>query len=194
MSKRKSKRRKPAKPPRVDRANLPPNLPERPERKINLATALTVLGLIVGMTGLVTLRPQLAVSPGEPIERSQPFTVPFKITNAGLLAIRNVHVIGYVHRLEIGGFSMEKSIMESAGWTADELGRGESKTIVFRLLKAPAPPKTADIAIVVDYQAYALPFMTPRNVFRFVGEYVDTWQWLPQPSAEIRKEIDEQIE
>jgi hypothetical protein len=119
--------------------------------------------------------------------------VPFKITNTGLLAIRNVTICCYIHHVKVGPVTVKSSLIGQPDWSIEELGRGESKTIIGRLIQAPMMPSEADIAIVIDYKAFGVPFATLRRAFRFIGQYGTTWQWLPQPSADIRADIDERI-
>ena len=163
------------------------------KRGWNMVTVLTILGVVLAAVGLIALRPQLKVEPSVATDRSQPFSVPFKISNDGLLSVQNVKISFYVHRLEVGPITVNRSISENNEWETGELGRGESKTVIFHFARAPMLPKKADVAIVVDHTAWGVPFKTLRSVFRFVGVYGDTWQWLPQPSSEIRGDVDNLI-
>ena len=158
-----------------------------------MATGLTILGILLTVVGLIALRPQLTVSTSDGIEKSQPFSVPFKVTNTGLLAVKEVKIYCYVRALKVGTFTADRNLVGDKGWGAAELERGESKTIICRFVKGDVVPKSADIAIVVDYHAFGIPFKKLRRFFRFVGEHENGWQWLAQPSEEIRAEVDEQI-
>lgn len=160
---------------------------------MNLGTALTILGILITAVGLVALRPQLSVSPSDSIERSQPFSAPFKVSNIGLLALHNVKIHVYIHRVEVGPMTATRSVVGNKEWAVDKLERGESKTIISNFVHAPMPPRKADIAIVVDYNATGIPLKRLRRVFRFVGAYVDVWQWLQQPSDDIRADVDAMI-
>jgi hypothetical protein len=119
--------------------------------------------------------------------------VPFKITNTGLLAVRNVVIRCYIHHVEVGQMIAAQNLVHRPDWDLSELGREESKTIICQFIHAPTMPGKADIAIVIDYSALGVPFKTLRSVFRFEGAHGDTWQWLPQPSVDIRANIDERI-
>ena len=149
---------------------------------------MLVIGLL-GLAGLIAFRPLLEVSPSNPIDPRQPFSVPFKITNTGLLAIRDVTIYCYIHRVEVGPLMVTNCVVGQPDWNINKLDRGESKTIICRLVQAPTMPSDADIAIVVDHKAFGVPFKVLRRVFRFIGQYGATWQWLPQPSADIQSSV-----
>lgn len=149
-----------------------------------------VISLVLG---LIIFRPQLSVSPGDAIERSQPFSVPFKVSNVGLLSVHNVNIYCYVHRVEAGPATIERSVVGNKDWYVKELIAGESKTVICRLVHSPNPPRKADIAIVADYNVTGLPFKRLRRVERFIGAYADNWQWLHQPSGEIRAKLDSDL-
>jgi hypothetical protein len=47
-------------------------------------------------------------------------------------------------------------------------------------------PAEADTAIVIDYRPWFAPFMKLRDHTRFVGHFQKDWQWLKQPSHEVK--------
>lgn len=161
-----------------------------------MGTVVTIAGLILTAVGLIALRPQITVSPGEPLARSQPLMASFRITNSGLLTIHGVKVIIYIHHLEVPPtLTMEKATSRSQGWEAGILERGETETILwnFAHLGVVNPSMKADIAVVVDYTLPLVPFYRSRRYFRFVGQYRDNWQWFAQPSSGIQADADAAI-
>ena len=159
---------------------------------MNLGTILTILGLILTIAGLITLRPQLVVSPNEPLEHDQPFSVPFKVTNTGIAVIRDVRIMFYIHSVRAEHLTVKDLLVHNK--LINDLDRGESRTLTCKLAKMGEFPKEADIAVVVDYKAWGVPFWPMRRVFRFTGIYGDAWQWLPQPSQDIRDAVDAAID
>jgi hypothetical protein len=198
MSKKSSRRHKTGKLPRGEESDTRSDpTSAKAGKATTFWTVPTILGLVLAaaslITGLVFLRPQMTVSPQEPLERSQPFSVPFRITNAGYLALHITMVNCYFEHVEVGQLTEDQSDEHSPSWDDRTLERQEPETVICYLVHAPTPPKKADIAIVVDYHPYGIPFFTFRRYFRFVGEYIDNWQWLGQPSGPIQSNADAQI-
>lgn len=194
------KRRRHGKPGKASVSSNSGALPQVSAWRSRFQWALALLGKIlltsVGLLGLVALRPQLSAAPLEALEKSQAFSVPFVITNVGLLPIQHVVINCYIRRLLAPGVEVSGEhgvLMGNPDWRFSELGRGESKTLVCPFLISARPPKTADLSFIVEYEAAGVPFHRFRTVFRFVGQDGDTWAWLPQPSSDIRMEIDETI-
>ena len=159
-------------------------------------TIPAVLGLILGIlgaVGIIELRPQITVSPEEQIEKSQPFSAPFRILNSGYLSVRVDHIYCYAKEVVAGPVSVGPATFESEGWKDFELERGEPKTVICRILRTNSEITKADIAIVVDVQPFSWICWIPRRYFRFVGAHVDIWRWTGQPAAPIKKEADEAI-
>jgi hypothetical protein len=160
-------------------------------------TSILSLGLTgLGAMGVIELRPQMAVSPLEPIEKSQPFSVPFRIENTGYLSFLLVRPFCYYHQVNVERLTVKKATSHAAGTNRHVLDRNESETISCNLAHAPIAPAHADIAVVIDYTPWRwqlFPY-TFRKYFRFKGAYVDNWQWTPQPSGEIQKDADFEVE
>ncbi len=171
-----------------------------PHGKARTWTLPTILGLILGalgLLGLVELRPQMTVSPQEPLNKSQPFSVPFRISNTGYFSFHVFLVVCYIHEVEFPGttgpITFSGSTVHQGGWEGGTLERGDSQTVICNL--ANAIPKKADIAIVIDYAALFIPdVLKSRRYFRFVGAFGDNWQWLPQPSGDIQAQADESVD
>jgi hypothetical protein len=173
---------------------MKPSRKKSRKKKKNSWTVATVLGLAIGAVGAlgaIELRPQLSVSPQSEIEKAQPFSAPFRITNAGYLSLYIENVTIYVHNMEYEGFRSQHATSNDPAWDNFTLDRGESKTIVYYVARAPVPPKHADMAIVVDYRFFGI---TWRRPFRFVGAYVDNWQWLPQPAGDIEAKLNTEVD
>lgn len=126
--------------------------------------------------------------------KSEPFSIPFKITNAGLLPIKRMRIVVYAQEIKLPGENVISSgVVTSQDWNTEQLNRGQSRTIICRLVVG-AIPTSADLNIVVDYEATGVPFYRIRDIFRFEGIYGDAWQWLGQPSNNaLRDEIERRI-
>jgi len=83
--------------------------------------------------------------------------------------------------------------MSDSNWNAPHLSRNESITIIAQFVVAPVLPAEADLAIVIDHNAFGIPFISLRSFFRFVGHFGTTWQWLQQPSGAIKKDAEKLI-
>ncbi len=179
----------------------PHTLPEKtigPPAKARIWSTPTVLSLILGVVGalgVVELRPQIAVSPQEPIDKSQPFSVPFRIDNVGYLSFYVEHVSCYINKIK--GLAIPRLTRDTfyfPDWDGIVLDRGGGGTLICYFLRSTNVPNDADLAIVIDYRPYKqIAFGSNRKYFRFKGAYIDNWQWLRQPSADIEADIDNMI-
>ncbi len=149
-------------------------------------TMPAVLGLvisIVGAFGAIELRPQISVSPMEPFEKSQPFSVPFRIQNIGYFGFWVEEERCVIGAVDFGGIRVEASEYSQPTMGRHYVDRGESMTVSCYLMRAEGPtPKAADIAILVYYRPWRTFPHTFSKPFRFIGAYGDSWQWMPQPS------------
>lgn len=125
-------------------------------KRANVGLGLTILGVLLG---LISLWPSLTVSVNTPTDPAQPFSVPFQITNASYIPLKDVKIYCYIHRVRIGGLTVKSSLLYNNNWRAAELGRGESITIISKVIYAPILPAEADIVIVADYKVWGLPFI-----------------------------------
>lgn len=201
MGSKANKRRKKGKPPQPQAEEKPLSLPTRAERGLSGRKVSAIVGAISLALGLLIFRPQISASPSTPLERSDPFSVPIKISNVGHFPIYGVNVHVFIHRLAIGWpsavvFLVNDEIAMRDGlwpwtWSTDVLLDGDSMTTVFPFKKQPVLPLEADIAIIVKYNAWGLPFIPLQKVFRFTGVRGESWQWVSQPSSEISKEVDQ---
>jgi hypothetical protein len=162
--------------------------PPTPPLKTRTWTLPTVLGLILGLVGalgVIELRPQITVSPMEPIEKSQPFSVPFRIQNIGYSSfwVEDAHC--YVHEVKVGGMEFKDFLAYEKLMQNHYINRGDAASLrcyIVKHLKNTPIPNTADMSIVVSYRPWKTFPHTFTKSFRFVGSYIDNWQWTPQPS------------
>jgi len=144
---------------------------------------------VLGLVGLIELRPQLLVSIGESPWNSRPFSAPFRIQNAGYLSVPLTHVYCYAHELEINGNRFHGGmVVHSNDWDDKVLDGGESVTEPCPCMLTTIPPTKADIAVVVDATVHGKA--TSRRYFHFVGVCVQNRIWTEQPSEEIREAAD----
>jgi hypothetical protein len=176
---------------------IPPTPPSK-SRNSGFASfanvALPLLGLALTVSiAVVQFRPQMTVTPQDPLAKSQPLSSPFRIDNTGYVSFWVEHVYCYAGKVRWNFVTMERILERSRDWEQFPLQRNESKTILCNLLDAPTPPQQADIVIAVDYRL--LPFLpwTYRKLVRFTGAYADQWQWLRQPIGPIESETNRAI-
>lgn len=128
------------------------------------------------------------------IEKSQPFSVPFASENQGYSSFWLEHAFCYYHKVEVGPFTINNGSEHAPDWNRQFIERATAKTIICNFAHYPAVPKSADMAVVIDYKPFeSFPF-TSRRYFRFVGAYIDNWQWLKQPAKPIEADADKAIE
>jgi hypothetical protein len=151
---------------------------------------ISLLLTVVSLVGLIALRPQMSMSPLEPLRTSQPFSVPFRFQNTGLLSFGVDSVYLYLHRLEKGGLDIREGIARMKGWDQPfVLQAGEASSIVAEV--ANFVPDEGDMVIVIDYRKFGF---SSRRYFRFRGAAGDNWQWLQQPSAEIEADAGRAVD
>ena len=167
-----------------------------PATKTRAWTLPTVLGLIIGVVGavgVIELRPQLGVSPQEPIEKLKPFSTPFGITNTGYLSFFVEHVYCYVHQLSAEHRNLSPNVLHFNDWDDVNLDRGDGGTIICDFFPVAPPKVVADIVIIIDYKPFRQFPVSFRKYFRFKGAYVDNWQWIREPSTGIEAQIDNDV-
>lgn len=181
---------------------MPPKKPQAHPSKTRAWTLPTVLGLaigIVGALGVTELRPQMAISPQAPLEKSQPFSVPFDLNNTGYFSF---HVnLAYCDASKIVGANYEASddVEGLKDWINVEIDRGTGGTLSCRIMHVPTQPKAALIVFVIDYIPFRFYPLHPfRKYIGFSGAYtagIDNWQWTPYPvSDSFAKTIGKRID
>ena len=103
------------------------------KKKVKIWTTPAVLGLLlsaVGAFGVIELRPQLSVSPGEMLAGNQPFSAPFEVTNSGYLGVHVGNITVIEHRIEQPGVLVTDGSVNDRAWDNFDLDRGVSKTII----------------------------------------------------------------
>ena len=167
---------------------------KRPHRqkKSGTWTLPTVLGLALSVTGgvgIVELRPQLAVSPGDQLAENQPFSAPFEITNTGYLGVHIEDVTVIFPIIKTSNMTITDSSINSQSWDNFDLERGGSKTIVAYFAKV--VPIQANIVIAVDYRFL---WHSWRWFFRFDGIHIDSWRWSKQPLGDLRSSVNKAVD
>ena len=157
----------------------------KPLWKKIIAVGSAVLAVVSAVT-VIELRTQIKVVPVAPRIKSEPFEVPFEITNEGYLPVK-VKVFGYCQTYDTETYHFEKTLTKDFGWKGGILGPKESETIVINLLPFYGNPTKADLAIALNYKSFG---MHSRDVHRFIGRYDRSWYWNSGPSSAIRKDLD----
>ena len=171
--------------------------PEKRKHGKSVLAFILALVTVIGALGAVELIPQISVQPLEPIAKSQPFSVPFRIQNTGYLHFYVEQIFCYMKSVETDELTFSNTLFHDPGWDHFNLDRAESKTISCNLYKQVHPlpiPKQAELVIVVIYRPFRSFPHSFRNHFYFVGAYEDNWQWLAEPSDPVRQEADKAID
>lgn len=106
---------------------------KRPKKKTSVWTIPTVLGLVltaVGALGVITLQPQLSVSPLDQLISGEPFFAPFEITNTGYIGIHIDYVTVIFPRVEFDGTVVTNGSTNDRLFDDFDLGQGGTATIV----------------------------------------------------------------
>lgn len=135
---------------------------------------------------MLPVLPEIAVTPGSALLRTEPFSVPFSITNNGYIPIRDVDAWCYLAEVEFKpGFRFEGlGISSKDAPRAASLGHGGTLTLECPLRGAVRD--RADIAVIVDHGFPLIPFWRTRSITRFIGAAGDEWQWRRQPPDGLR--------
>jgi len=133
---------------------------------------------------------------------TEPFKVPFKITNDGYFDIHDVSASCAIRHVEFGHHATVSGIrFEDERWTADVIEQGQPKAIILDLVGGIQPTADdqkagmADIIVIVDFKSDWIPFYTFHHYFRFIGTANDgKWDWLPTdiPNA-LRRELSDGV-
>jgi hypothetical protein len=144
-----------------------------------------VLAILAVLGALVTWWPHLTI---EALKQADPRVAPFSVTNSGRLTLENVHAFSYVVREVTPHGLFYNNLISTLGFSTDRLHPGESKTACFEFTLE--MPTEADVAVIVDYRVFGFKF---REISRFVGYNGPIWQWMPEPTGDIKKAVDEDI-
>jgi hypothetical protein len=146
-------------------------------------TLPTVLGLIlsaVGALGIIALRPQLALSPAEPLSTMDPFSAPFELMNTGYVGLHVNHIQLFSCKVRInGGGVLDHNSFGQPEWDNFDLPGGATKTVITDFTKG-FPVEQAEILILVQFKYFGI---TQTSSFRFVGVHRDNWRWTKQPEG-----------
>ncbi len=180
---------------------LPKQRPEQfrdgDEVQNKMSLILTILGLLIGAIGLVALYPRLSASPQAPFFEGD--QVPsFAITNDGYFRLTDIRAVCYMKKLEGLGLTINNALTEIGSPAQNLLRPTETYTIpcaTKRFIRAPAAAiSNIDLAIVVSYRPWPLPFSRIRKFFRFVAQNDGTrLNWYKQAPENIDKDFDEAL-
>ena len=138
---------------------------------------------------VVALYPRISVSPSTYLDTSDPLKALFDVTNQGFPSLNNIQSSCAIRRVvlvtgqEIMGESDFSSRLVNPIHFSQKIASGETDTVFCPLgaLKLPAPVKSADIAIVVDYSSMGLHW--PVKIFPFTTQIDVNGQlhWIKHP-------------
>ncbi|HEY4905102.1 MAG TPA: hypothetical protein VIH89_16625 [Candidatus Sulfotelmatobacter sp.] len=142
---------------------------------------------------LVQLRPQMSVSPEQPLEHDRPFSTPFRLANTGYFSLDIVQENCYIDTIKTeAGVTVSGGIMNTTQMRASKtLERGQSDTMVCRFTNSLIT--RANLTVVIDYKSWGIQH---RMYFRFDGGRTsEQWEWLEQPMDEdLRKRADKAMD
>jgi hypothetical protein len=158
--------------------------------------APTIIGLVIGLVGLfglISVWPQLTMTPLGQLANNQPFSAPFELSATGPIPVHVDHVIAVYHEVEYeNGFKIQDSESGNKAWDDFDLNSAEGGTKTIGAYFSDGTPKTADIVFTVDYRVWGIK--QKRAHFRFLGAHIDNWIWTKQPMGDLGPRIDERVE
>jgi hypothetical protein len=149
------------------------------------------------MTSLSFFYATALVEPLEPLDPSNAFTAPFRITNDGQLAIHDVTVWCSAQSLVIeGGTNVGGMGVPANKQPIGELTSKESETMVCALLgpigpnrsalQSNQPLRSADVVVVVEYRPSFWPWRTTTTRrFRTTPDVDGKLRWYNQAISEL---------
>lgn len=132
-----------------------------------MIAVIIILGVVLVGVGIFALRPKLDVSKFDDIGRPKPFTIPFKVSNKGLLEIHDVSIKCYLNHVRVGREIITSSSIRDKKLHTNVLGRGESLTVLCRMANAPLLGRKSKVDLVIDFKVKGIPFKIFRRVLRF---------------------------
>lgn len=161
-------------------------------RKVFLSILLGSATLFGALTGTLSLLPRVSVTALPPIEKSNPFSAPFIISNDGIFPLHSV-----TYRMDItdvksidGGRVIINDLTktdESKYFIINILTSGEKATTGLPLFpfQFQSPIAYAEIRFVVIYRPDYL-FWKQEKYFRFglTKDSNNSWTWLPRAMSE----------
>lgn len=162
-----------------------------------VAWLLGIATVVGGVAGALFFLPRVGVSVSGVADPANPFSVSFTITNTSIFPLRDVGASFALIEL-VGGPLPFNELKRPAlpsdrlteftyrEWSNHNLAMDESYTITPHGLIGPARPGVtlagADVAIVVNYRPWPVPFKR-RRVFRFVSHRYNngTYSWYSYP-------------
>lgn len=157
-----------------------------------LNTILSILAIVGFAIALLTLFPRITISNNVPIDPDDPFSTPFLISNEGyvpLFSVQFLMAIREVNRKGGGGIIgtpdfktrfTAPDMKSTAFWPTDSYS-----FYAGRILRAHGSLESADIAIIVQYRPFLVPFKRER-IFRFITQRGpdNRLYWMQRPSSD----------
>jgi hypothetical protein len=148
-----------------------------------ICTAVSTLSVLT----IVTLKPQLIISPQGPLTAETMFAQPITFTNTGYLTAVNVELYCYIHYVYLDRPNCGGMVNEIIGWSGpgSTLEQGESKTVTCPLTNATVA--MADVALIAQYSIRGIPVLRSTRIERLRGmQAPDGLRLAPQPSTLIK--------
>ena len=137
-------------------------------QKTSVWNTPTVLGLLLALVGLIVFWPRLTVESSGPVDPANPLSSAFTITNTGFIKLSDVDVSFGMGQMGFGGVALRPNFVPTftalqtmREWSGHSLARDEAYTVTlsdFVNGGGPEPLTGADIAIVVQFKPWFLPW------------------------------------
>lgn len=194
---------------RVNPIPLPPLQPP-PAQTVSRQKvgAVAIASIVIGIISLPSLnqefpRPtataQLPTNQDEPISSSR-----FTITNSGLMKLADVKATCFLWKVfySANGPLMSSELITGVSPKENILEAAEPLTVpcenkeLMEFGRRRVPMTHADLAIVVYYRPWPIPFLRCHRLFRFVARFGDKGQilaWDAQPAKPLEQDFDKAI-
>jgi hypothetical protein len=191
-SKRRRRRRKPPKPP-----TMPPTkastTTESVKKELNFLEIVGLSLTVLGLLGLIGLRPRPSVSSSPPTDSDGWLRSRFTVTNDGYLQLNDVHAICFIWKARTTSSpEIDDDAVRAVDFPHLVLPPGQSLTVPCERTRSFGYSfKGVDLAVVLSYRPWPFTFLHQRRFFRFVARLNnETVVWDREPSADLEHEFD----
>ena len=172
-------------------------------KRVIVAFVVTLVATLGSYIAIVTFVPHFAVEPTEPLDPTNPFSVPFSVTNTGSATAKDVAYMCFVNKAvladgkrvdmedlysrpkywkykRVGEIDPEEKLELPCGDFSGDFSLVTGETIKFRSIRI----RKADISLYLTYRGAWRPRHRTEE-FRFAASRGpnDEFRWLAQPDS-----------
>lgn len=159
--------------------------------KGSMARAWSAVGAIAVLTSLWFFYPRISIEPTEPLNPSNPFTVPFRVANQGNLPIYPLVTSCAIHAVRTSSMNMTNGVMIPTERIIGRLGSGDADVATCPIqgnrgsaLSGGGALISADISVSVSFRQLVWPFRVDvSRRFATAPEVGGELRWIQRSSG-----------